>query len=58
MATWKNLETVFTDFSTPDLIGPTTDFTWEVLRSGSNVILVADITNHAWEIKVSARILF
>jgi hypothetical protein len=58
MATWRGSDTAFTDYSTPDLVGSTSDFTWSVESDGTNVTLVAEIDNYVWQIRVLTRILF
>ena len=58
MCVWDNTSTTFNDVSTPDLNGSTLGFSWNVIVSGSNLILRANATSGTWTIKVGTRIIF
>ena len=58
MAVWNSTGATFNDVSTPDLNGSTIGFVFDVLISGSNVILRANVTSGTWTIKVGTRIIF
>ena len=57
-ATWDGSAAAFTDVSSPDLNGSTSDFVWKVGVSGGNVLLDANILNGSWDILVATRVVF
>jgi hypothetical protein len=58
--TWNNSNAVYTDVSSPDLNGSTSNFVWKVQVNGGtgDVELVAVISGDTWDILVSTRIVF
>jgi predicted carbohydrate-binding protein with CBM5 and CBM33 domain len=58
ISTWLGSVVVFTDTSTPDGNGSTSEFRWVVNISGGNIELTTDIDSGSWDVKVYARIIF
>jgi hypothetical protein len=58
MSVWDITSATFNDFSTPDLNGSTLGFVFDVQISGSNVLLIANVTSGTWSVKVGTRIIF
>ena len=58
MSVWDGTSATYTDTSTPDLNGPTNQVSFNVVVSGSNVQLTANVTSGTWTIKVGTRIIF
>jgi hypothetical protein len=58
MSVWDSSNATFNDTSTPDLNGSTLGFVFDVQISGSNVLLIANVTSGTWTIKVGTRIIF
>jgi hypothetical protein len=58
MAVWDNSSATFNDTSTPDLNGSTLGFVFDVIISGSNLLLRANVTSGTWNVKVGTRIIF
>ena len=58
MTTWDANGAVHTDYSTTDLNGTTSGFTFDVEVSGSNVLLKHIITSGTWDIRIGTRIIY
>ena len=58
MAVWDSSSATFNDTSTPDLNGSTLGFVFDVIISGSNLLLRANVTSGTWSVKVGTRIIF
>jgi hypothetical protein len=58
MTVWDSSSATFNDTSTPDLNGSTLGFVFDVIISGSNLLLRANVTSGTWSVKVGTRIIF
>jgi len=58
MSTWDSSTAVWTDNSTPDLNGSTSDVAFRVGISGGNVQLDVTITSGTWTVIVNRRVIF
>jgi hypothetical protein len=58
MSVWNSSTTNFTDYSTPDIGGPTTGITFQTITNGTIVSLQAVVTSGTWTVKVGSRVIF
>lgn len=58
IAVWDGSTTSFNDFSTPDLNGSTSDVTFTVTISASNVLLNAVVSSGTWNVDVASKVIF
>jgi hypothetical protein len=58
ISVWDNVSSVFTDYSTPDIGGPTTGISFLTTVSGSVILFQAVVTSGTWTIKVGSRVVF
>jgi len=55
---WDTNSADFTDVSSPDLNGPTTNFYWKLQINGGVVELVGVVIGGSWDVLVATRIIF
>jgi hypothetical protein len=57
-AVWNNSTAGYTDVSTTDIVGSTSDIEFTVDVSGGNVRLNAVVTSGTWTVKVGTKVVF
>ena len=58
ISVWDNATSVYTDYSTPDIGGPTTGISFTTTTDGTNVYLNAVVNSGTWVVKVSGKVTF
>jgi len=58
MVVWDASSTTYTDTSSPDLVGKTIDFSWDVANTSGIISLVAQPASGSWDIKVAVRLIY